>query len=206
MSLPELPAHWFDRVDESPDARFYTEPRLVTHIDDATIAALTAYYDEVLPEDADLLDLMSSWVSHLPERRFGRVAGLGLSGPELEANPRLTEHRVHDLNADPRLPYEDASFDAVLNAVSVQYLVRPLPVFAEIARVLRPGGLSIVAMSHRCFPTKAIRAFHVLPRDGRFDLVTRYHELAGGFDSIEAKDRSPEGADPLWIVSARAAG
>ncbi len=204
--MTKLAEDLFQRMDESPDALFYSTPRLVTHIDDATIAALTAYYDEVLPADGDVLDLMSSWVSHLPERRFGRVAGLGMNGPELEANPRLTEHRVHDLNADPRLPYEDASFDAVLNAVSVQYLVRPVEVFAEIARVLRPGGLSLVAMSHRCFPTKAIRAFHVLPRDGRFDLVTRYHELAGGFDSIEAKDRSPEGADPLWIVSARAAG
>ena len=195
----------FQRMDEGPDALFYALPRLVTHIDDATITALTRYYDEVLPENADVLDLMSSWVSHLPERRLGRVAGLGMNAAELEANPRLTEHRVQDLNADPKLPYEDASFDAVLNAVSIQYLVRPLPVFAEIARVLRPGGLSIVAMSHRCFPTKAIRAFHILPRDGRFDLVTRYHELAGGFGPIEARDRSPEGADPLWIVSARAA-
>ncbi|MGH0033229.1 MAG: class I SAM-dependent methyltransferase [Myxococcota bacterium] len=203
MDVPErLPPELFQRMDESPDAAFYAAPRLVNHIDDATIEALRRTYDELLPADAALLDLMSSWVSHLPERPFARVAGLGMNEAELRANPRLTEHAVVDLNADPRLPYEDASFDAVLNAVSVQYLTRPLEVFAEVARVLRPGGRSIVAMSHRCFPTKAIRAFHGLPRDGRLALVAAYHELAGGFTGTRQLDRSPEGADPLWIVTA----
>lgn len=205
MTSPEdLPPELFQRVDEAPDAAFYGMPRLVTHIDDATIAALAAYYDEVLPPGAAVLDLMSSWVSHLPEgRRFTRVAGLGMNEHELSRNPRLDERVVADLNADPTLPFPDAGFDVVLNAVSIQYLTRPVEVFAEVARVLRPGGRSVVAMSHRCFPTKAIRAFHVLPRDGRMALVSRYHELAGGFESIEALDRSPEGADPLWIVTAR---
>lgn len=204
MENPEdLPAELFQRMDESPDAGFYGVPRLVTHIDDATIEALRTYYAEVLPQGASVLDLMSSWVSHLPEsHRFERVAGLGMNATELEHNPRLSERAVVDLNADPRLPYPDGQFDAVLNAVSIQYLKRPVEIFSEIARVLRPDGRSIVAMSHRCFPTKAIRAFHVLPRDGRFALVQRYHELAGGFDRIEALDRSPEGADPLWIVTA----
>lgn len=202
---PELPAELFDRMDPSPDAVFYGVPRLVTHIDDATIAALGDYYAEVLPEDGAVLDLMSSWVSHLPEdRRYARVAGLGMNDLELSRNPRLSEHVVHDLNADPTLPWQDASFDAVLNAVSIQYLVRPVEVFAEVARVLRPGGVSIVAMSHRCFPTKAIRAFHVMARDERLALVARYHELAGGFEAIESLDRSPPAADPLWIVTARA--
>lgn len=201
-----LPREWFDRIDPGPDAHFYAAPRLVTHIDDATIAALTAYYASVLPAGAALLDLMSSWVSHLPERRFARVVGLGMNAVELAENPRLDARVVHDLNADPALPFPDASFDAVLNAVSIQYLVRPLEVYAEVARVLRPGGISIVAMSHRCFPTKAVRAFHVLPRDERLALVARYHETAGGFDRIEAKDASPVGADPLWIVTARRAG
>jgi SAM-dependent methyltransferase len=202
-----LPPELFDRVDPSPDTVFYGVPRLVTHIDDATIAALTAYYGVVLPEQAAVLDLMSSWVSHLPkDGRYTRVAGLGMNAVELARNPRLTERVVHDLNADPRLPWPDASFDAVLNAVSIQYLVRPVEVFAEVARVLRPGGHSIVAMSHRCFPSKAIRAFHVMARDERLALVSRYHELASGFDSVEALDRSPEGADPLWIVTARASG
>ena len=136
---------------------------------------------------------------------FGRVAVLGMNQQELAANNRATETLVHDLNANPELPYATESFDAVTNAVSVQYLVNPVAVFASIRRVLRPGGISIVAMSHRCFPTKAVRAFHTLPPQGRFDLVSRYCELAGGFDHIEPIDRSPAGADPLWIVVARRA-
>jgi len=205
VSAPDaLPREWFARIDPSPDPLFYAAPRLVNHIDDATIAALTDYYREVLPPGGAILDLMSSWVSHLPAGvAFSRVAGLGMNAEELAANPRLTETCVHDLNARPELPYPAGSFDAVLNAVSVQYLIHPVEVFAEVARVLRPGGISIVAMSHRCFPTKAVRAFHVLPRDGRFEVVARYHVLAGGFAAPACLDRSPRGADPLWIVAAR---
>jgi len=199
-----LPRDWFARIDPSPDSQFYAVPRLVVHIDDATIASLTAYYAEVIRPGDAILDLMSSWVSHLPgDVAYGRVAGLGMNREELAANPRLTDSCAHDLNACPELPYASESFDAVLNAVSVQYLVRPIEVFAEVGRVLRPGGISIVAMSHRCFPTKAVRAFHVLPRDARFELVARYHSLAGGFDAPSCLDRSPAGADPLWIVAAR---
>ncbi len=206
MSSPALPQDWFDRVDPSDDARFYGVPRLVTHIDDSTIEALTAFYREALPGGADVLDLMSSWVSHLPDDvALGRVAGLGMNAEELRANPRLDEWCVRDLNATPSLPYEDAVFDAVLNAVSIQYLTRPLQVFAEVARVLRPGGLSIVAMSHRCFPTKAIRAFHALSGEGRMQLVGHYHALAGGFEPAGALDRSPPSGDPLWLVVARRA-
>ena len=126
MSRDPIPPHCLAREDESDDALFYAGPRLVTHIDDATIAALTQVYRERLPPSAAVLDLMSSWVSHLPEAVvYSRVAGLGLNLAELEANPRLHDFTVHDLNAAPTLPYPDESFDAVLNAVSVQYLTRP---------------------------------------------------------------------------------
>ncbi|MBB85510.1 MAG: methyltransferase type 11 [Deltaproteobacteria bacterium] len=201
--MPPLPPDATNRVDESPDAHFYAMARMVVHIDEATIAALTDYYAEILTPGADVLDLMSSWVSHLPEApTLGRVAGLGMNAEELAANPRLSESVVHDLNVDPTLPFDDASFDFVVNAVSVQYLTRPLEVFAEIARVLRPGGRSIVAMSHRCFPTKAIRAFHVPGATARFQLVGGYHAESGLFEAIDPLDRSPDEADPLWIVTA----
>jgi SAM-dependent methyltransferase len=202
----EFPQGFFDRVDESPDALFYAVPRLVVHIDDATIDALTRAYRELLAPGSDVLDLMSSWVSHLPGGvTFGRVAGLGMNAHELARNPRLTDFVVHDLNAEPRLPYADATFDAVLCAVSVQYLTRPVEVFADAARVLRPGGRALVAISHRCFPTKAIRAFHVVAPQARPRLVAEYFARAGGFAPAEILDRSPAGADPLWIVSARSA-
>jgi len=198
-----LPPDLFRRLDESSDAEFYAVPRLVTHIDDATIAALTALYRERIPANGAVLDLMSSWVSHLPDDvSYGRVAGLGMNAEELARNPRLTERIVQDLNLTPRLPWDDGTFDVVGNAVSVQYLIRPVEVFAEARRVLRPGGLHVVATSHRMFPTKAIAAWHALEPADRLRLVCRYVELAGGYDPPRVLDRSPPDADPLWVVLA----
>ena len=204
----DFPPGFFDRLDESPDAAFYAQPRFVVHIDEATIAALTGWYAEVLPAGSEVLDLMSSWVSHLPDPAalpLGRVVGLGMNAAELAANPRLAAFDVHDLNVHPRLPYADACFDAVLCAVSIQYLVRPVEVFAEVARVLRPGGRVAIATSHRCFPTKAIRAFQLLAPRERLAAIALYLERAGGFEPAAVLDRSPRGADPLWIVTAHRA-
>jgi SAM-dependent methyltransferase len=195
---------FFERQDESDDAHFYSMPRFVVHIDAATIAALTQVYREILPPHGAILDLMSSWVSHLPEEmRFARVAGLGMNASELSNNPRLSEHVVQDLNQNPELPYDTASFDAIVNAVSIQYLTRPVQVFRSCARVLRPGGLYAVAMSHRCFPTKAIRAWHALPLRERLEVVKEYFRNAGGYEEPTVLDRSPPAADPLWVVTAR---
>jgi len=198
-----LPPELFRRLDESPDAEFYAVPRFVTHIDDATIAALTALYRESIPAGARVLDLMSSWVSHLPpDVPYASVAGLGMNAQELARNPRLTERVVQDLNVTSALPWADGVFDAVVNAVSVQYLTRPVEVFAEVRRVLRVGGLHLVATSHRMFPTKAIAAWHALEPADRLRLVCRYVELAGGYDEPRVLDRSPRAADPLWVVLA----
>ena len=205
----DFPPGFFDRLDESPDAAFYALPRFVVHIDEATIAALTTWYAEVLAPGADMLDLMSSWVSHLPDAAglpLGRVVGLGLNAAELAANPRLAAFDVCDLNAEPKLPYADGSFDAALCAVSIQYLVQPLEVFREVARVLRRGGRVAIATSHRCFPTKAIRAFQLLAPRERLGTIALYLERAGDFEPAALLDRSPPGADPLWIVTALRAG
>jgi len=199
-----LPDNFFARDDESPDSGFYAEPRFATHIDDATISALTQYYEEALAPADRILDLMSSWISHLPPRvRYSHVTGHGMNAAELERNPRLDERHVQDLNQDTILPFEAGSFDAVLIAVSVQYLTRPFEVFADVARVLVPGGSCIVSMSHRLFPTKAVYAFKVLPPADRCRLVASYLRLGGDFDPIEIIDRSPAHADPLWIVHGR---
>jgi SAM-dependent methyltransferase len=198
-----LPPDLFRRLEESPDAEFYAVPRFVTHIDDATIAALTVLYRERIPAGARVLDLMSSWVSHLPaDVGYASVAGLGMNAEELARNPRLTERVVQDLNVTPALPWADGVFDAVVNAVSVQYLTRPVEVFAEVRRVLHPGGLHLVATSHRMFPTKAIAGWHALEPADRLRLVCRYVELAGGYDEPCVLDRSPRDADPLWVVLA----
>lgn len=203
MASDPFPPDAFRRMDESPDADFYREARLVTHIDGATIAALTQVYRELIPPRSRVLDLMSSWVSHLPpEVSYARVTGLGMNRRELERNPRLTDCTVHDLNTTPELPFGDGAFDAVVNAVSVQYLTRPVEVFASVRRVLRPGGLHIVATSHRLFPTKAVALWQALDPADRLRLIAAYFERAGGWEPAAFLDRSPGGADPLWIVFA----
>lgn len=199
-----LPPTAFRRADESDDAAFYVHPRFVEHIDAGAVAAVTALYRELVPPGADVLDLMTSHVSHLPEGvAYGRVAGLGMNASELDANPRLGETVVHDLNADPRLPYVGASFDVVLICVSVQYLTQPVDVLAEIARVLRPGGVLVVTFSNRCFPTKAVRAWGALDDAGHVALVGTYIREAGGFAEYEARAHTPRRGDPLYGVVAR---
>ena len=195
-----FPEYFFQRQDESADEDFYGQPRFVTHIDDVTIARLTEFYGAQIAPGSRVLDLMSSWISHLPETTgYAHVSGLGMNAAELAANPRLDHYCVQDLNQVPTLPFEDNAFDAILIAVSIQYLVQPVAVMSEINRCLAPGGQCIVAMSHRLFPTKAIHAFHVLPPADRCRLVATYMER-GGMAGIEALDQSPQSGDPLWIV------
>ena len=190
----------FNRQDDSADEAFYATPRMVNHIDDATINEITRFYQEALTPEDELLDLMSSWVSHLPEEViYRKVTGLGMNLDELNANARLDQALVHNLNKTPTLPFPDASFNAVMIVVSIQYLTRPFEVFKEIQRVLKPGGRCIVAMSHRLFPTKAIYAFQTLAPQDRVQLVKEYMRR-GGLSEIEFIDRSPEKADPLWII------
>lgn len=196
----KIPSSWLERVDESPDERFYEQPRFVAHIDQATIDALTEFYRTFIPAGVRVLDLMSSWISHLPEEvSYERVAGLGMNAAELKANPRLDDHRVQNLNDDPILPYPSATFDRVCVAVSIQYLIRPVDVMRSVHDVLRQNGAVCIAMSHRLFPTKAIAAFQYLTPKERVQLVSHYLSSAG-FRQIDFEDRSPAGADPLWLV------
>lgn len=158
LTNPKWPESWpyteedFKRMDESDDSLFYDQPRLVYHIDDAGVTALTEYYAENLKDGDDVLDICSSWVSHYPkEWKGGKVVGLGMNEYELSQNPILTSYDVKDLNADPTFPYEDESFDKVTCVVSVDYLNKPLEVFQEIGRVLRPGASCIVGLGFRSF-------------------------------------------------------
>ena len=203
---PFQPEH-FARADESPDDRFYTSARLVTHIDDAAIGAARRFYGEQLPPGGRILDLMTSWVSHLPDEiDYAAVAGLGMNAPELAVNPRLTERLIHDLNRNPALPWEEASFEGAIVTVSVQYLTRPVEVFAEVGRVLTPGGPFIVTFSNRCFPTKAVNVWQALGDRDHGQLVGMYFRLSGAFAPSEAFDLSPNPGrtDPIFAVMARA--
>ena len=203
--LPELPPGAFRKDDPGDDAAFYAPPRLVTHIDEAATGALTAFYRATLPPGGVVLDLMSSWVSHLPEEIvFGEVVGQGMNAEELRANPRLTRRFVQDLNRLQALPLEADSCDAALCCVGVQYLQHPVEVFAEVRRVLRSGAPFVVSFSNRCFPTKAVAIWRALDTSGHAALVRLYLERAGFTDvavDVLADGRS---SDPLVAVTGRA--
>jgi SAM-dependent methyltransferase len=193
------------RIDESDDELFYEYPRFVVHIDEQAIADVGGIYQRLLPKYGEILDLMSSWRSHLPPAlEPKRVVGLGLNRPEMADNPALTEIVVHNVNREPRLPFEDASFDGAVMTVSVQYLTEPIEVFVEVARVLRPGGPFIVTFSNRMFPTKAIALWQIASELQRLEIVERYFADAGTFEKIETIDHSHRAgvpSDPIWAVA-----
>lgn len=223
-----FPPGSFDREDESPDARFYEQPRLVNHIDDYAIAAVGEAYRRFLPPNGVYLDLMSSWVSHFPDDfPRQRIVGHGMNEIELQNNPALSEYWVQDLNQEPQLPHENDSFDGVTICVSVQYLTRPVEVFQEVGRVLKPGCPLVVTFSNRCFPMKAVQIWRALDDEGHARLVAAYAKEAGHFETAEYFDYSPRATfyglpddarlreqvasgamytDPLYVVVARKRG
>ena len=203
------PEEAFRRADETPDEDFYRAPRLVTHIDDRAIAAVTQLYRQFFPPGGAILDLMSSWVSHLPpEVEYGRVVGLGMNEVELRENPRLDAYVVQDLNADPTLPFGDGAFDGVGCCVSIDYLTRPVDVLRQVGRVLKVGAPTVVSFSNRCFPTKAVAIWHRLDDRGHMRLVESYLQEAGNFANVRSLDRSPRRmfSDPLYAVIGTSTG
>ncbi len=202
------------KLDDTNDTLFYSAPRFVTHIDEGFIQQLTDLYRERLTSKTRIFDMMSSWVSHLPdEMEFEHVEGHGLNADELARNPRLDHYFVQNLNENQTLPFADQSFDAVLNAVSVQYLQYPDRVFAEIYRILKPGGVAIISFSNRMFYQKAIQAWRDRTETERVELTQHYFEAVPGFSKPQAVTRSVSmpavlqllgvpGGDPFYAVLA----
>lgn len=198
------PEH-FARVDPTDDALFYEAPRLVKHIDEPACIALAQFFASMLPRGGRILDLMSSYASHLPaDVPFGAVIGLGLNAVELARNTQLSAAIVHDLNRLPAVPFADQAFDACLISVSVQYLTQPVEVFAHISRVLRPGAPFIVSFSNRMFPTKAVAVWRALSDEDHAQLIAHYFNQSGGFEAPRFADLSPRPgmSDPLFVVVA----
>jgi SAM-dependent methyltransferase len=203
------------KLDDSDDKQFYSYPRFVTHVDEGFIQQLIDLYCDRLKPNTRILDMMSSWVSHLPpEMEFAHVEGHGLNAEELARNPRLNHYFVQDLNENPQLPLKDRDFDAVLNTVSIQYLQYPEAVFAEIHRILKPGGVAIISFSNRMFYQKAIQAWRDGSETSRVELVKKYFEAVPGFSSPEVIVRKSTaapnflqwlgagGGDPFYAVIA----
>jgi hypothetical protein len=204
-----LPEGAFTKIDPEDDEAFYQPARLVTHIDDNAIRVLTGFYRTILPAGGALLDLMSSWVSHLPsDIQYGDIIGHGMNAEELAANPRLSRWFVQNLNRDPVLPLEDSCVDAATICVSIQYLQRPVEVLREVARVLRPDAPVVISFSNRCFPTKAVAVWRRLDDAGHARLVELYLRHAG-FEGIETKRLAPyieDEQDPMYAVVGRTPG
>ena len=206
------------KQDPSNDLDFYDAPRFVTHVDTGFIDRLTELYREKLQPDTRVLDLMSSWVSHLPDDiEFAHVEGHGMNREELAKNTRLDSYFVQNLNHNPKLPLNNEDFDAVLITVSVQYLQYPEAVFAEIYRVLKPGGIAIVSFSNRMFFQKAIAIWRDNSEAGRVELVKRYFQTIPGFSEPETRINQPPipaflqmlgmaGSDPFYAVMATKEG
>jgi len=205
--LPGLPPGAFDKLDAEEDEYFYEPARLVCHIDDGAIAALTGFYRAVLPASGVLLDLMSSWVSHLPpEIDYAEVIGHGMNAEELASNPRLSRWFVQNLNRDPILPLPGNSIDAAMICVSIQYLQRPVAVLREVARVLQPDAPVVIGFSNRCFWTKAVAVWRALDDAGHAKLVEHYLRQAG-FANIETHRLAEwveDVSDPMIAVAGRA--
>ncbi len=177
-------------------------------VDPATVAAITDLYREVMPAGGAILDVMSSWVSHLPpEVHYRRVVGLGIDAHALTENAFLDEWRVQDLNHEPILPFSNCEFDGAAICGAVQYLAGPAKVIREIGRVLKPGAPLVVTFSNRCLCTTATGCWRLFDDTGRLSLVARYFVEADNWTDIRCLDRTPSGvAEPLYAVIARSIG
>jgi SAM-dependent methyltransferase len=213
---PPFSAQDFSRMDPTADKAFYALPRLLYHIDEPAVAALTQFYRRTIKPGSDILDVCSSWMSHYPTEfpsTMRTICATGMSGAELRFNDQLTGgYRVADLNESPVLPYDNDSFDGVTCVVSIDYLIHPIEVLKEVHRVLRPGGSVIVSQSNRCFPTKAVQMWLPMNDRQRLELINGYFRYAGGFvEPRQAYDITadvPGGGyrDPMYVVVAVKAG
>lgn len=167
------------RMDEREDPVFYTNPRLVQHLDARALETVNALYRRLIPAQADVLDLMASHDSHLQGCSPRSLHVLGLNAQELDANRAATARLVQDLNQSETLPFDDASLDVVVCTASVEYLIKPCDTFTDVLRILRPGGVFVTTFSNRWFPTKAIQIWGQLHEFERVGMVTQWLQQAG---------------------------
>ncbi|MCJ1313001.1 hypothetical protein MMC25_006677 [Agyrium rufum] len=222
----------FRRQDETPDHNFYDVPRFVTHIDDSAIAALSVYYSHNLPKRGRILDLCSSWISHLPQEMEEQavrtvqgkagaadeekleVIGMGMNKRELDANPVLAARIVQDLNSKPDLPPDAEHLDATTCVVSIDYLTKPVEVLTSVRQHTKPGGQVHLAVSNRCFPTKAVGRWLRVGEQEKLNMVGDFLWFAGWreieiltiSDGDNHKGWGFSRPDSLWMVRGKNLG
>jgi SAM-dependent methyltransferase len=203
-TLDYFAASDFVREDETPDPEFYRTMRFPDHLDSLALATVEDLFAQQIPKGSRILDLMAGAQSYLrAELEPAAVTGLGLNEQDLQENPVLTERIIHDLNAVPLLPFNDNEFDVVVNTISVDYMTRPIEVFREVSRILKPNGLLIVVFSNRMFPPKAVNIWKSTIETDRVDLVKKYFSAAERFyfDGVfESKGKPRPKDDPYYSL------
>ncbi len=184
---PIFNPHSFERDDETDDQEFYKFLRMIDHLDSIALETVTEVIKNLIIEDRPvILDLMAGWNSHISLRVNPlKLVELGLYEEELNANKTLGEYIIHDINKDPTLPFNSNSFDVVLNTLSVQYITRPLELFKEVGRMLKPKGLFLVIFSNRMFYPKAVRPWKESSEEERIILVDEYFKASGLFEATQ---------------------
>lgn len=205
----------FQRDNEEDDSIFYDKPRLTAHIDSKCHENLVKTYERILPPSGKILDLMSSYQSHIPTEREYYVIGLGLNAEEMKNNKTLNEFIVHDLNKNPCLPFEKEEFDIIICDLGIEYVTKPFKLISEIKRVLKTKGIVTFSFSNRYFPPKVIKLWIDLHEFERLGYVLELLLRNGGFQNFKTfsyrgydrpKDDKYFGytflSDPLYIVCA----
>jgi len=162
-----------NKSDISDDEIFYQQPRFVHHLSDSFRNRLTSLYSEYLLNHQIILDLMSSWVSHLPSNiSYKKVIGHGMNEAELSSNERLDRFFVQNLNKKQNMPIEDSSVDVGLIVAGWQYLQYPEKVSLELSRVIKSDSLLIISFTNRAFWTKAPNIWTYSSEEKRIEYVT----------------------------------
>ena len=162
------------KLDESNDENFYSDPKFVYHLDANFRNYLSNIYKNELKDNSTVLDLMSSWDSYLPpEIKYKKVIGHGLNKKELEKNKNLNSFWIQNFNSSQKIPLDSGSIDYCLMVAAWQYLQYPENLAKEIARILSNKGKILVSFSNRAFWHKAPNIWTASTEEERLKYVRK---------------------------------
>jgi SAM-dependent methyltransferase len=111
-------------------------------------------------------------------QRCELVAGIDLAPAVAAAAARMHSAQLHAYVADVRrLPFRDRSFDIILSLSTLDHFAKAEGIqeaLAELARVLRPGGLLVLTLDNPANPIIKLRQALPFPLLRRLGLVSYY--------------------------------
>ncbi len=178
----------FLRKINEDDVVFYQAISSTPPVDRAAIEQLQQFYQQNLSTDQTILELMSGTDSYIPQSiKPVNITGLALKEDDLKANKDLSQYQLHDLNQQPDLPFNDQQFDTVLCSFGIEYLIHPVEIFKQVARVLKPGGQFLVSFSNRFFDKKVIALWDDIHEFERMGLVLEYFRQSREFEDLHCE-------------------